>query len=51
MDGLTASISTAKKEHESKMAMFDRAEKEASRNLESVRTEIRRLTEQLHQTA
>lgn len=51
LDGLNVSISTAKKDHESKMAMFDRAEKEASRNLESVRTEIRRLTEQLRQTA
>ncbi len=51
LDGLNVSISVAKKDHESKMAMFDRAEKEASRNLESVRTEIRRLTEQLRQTA
>lgn len=51
LDALTVSISAAKKEHESKMAMFDRAEKEASRKLESVRAEIRRLTEQLRQTA
>ncbi len=51
LDGLTKAIAAAKEEHESKMDMFDRAEKEASENLERVRTEIRRLTEQLRLTA
>lgn len=51
LDGLTKSIAAAKEEHERKMAMFDRAENEASENLETVRKDIRRLTEQLRLTA
>ncbi len=51
LDELTNSVAAAKEEHESKMAMFDRAEKEASQKLESVRTEIRHLTEHLSLTA
>ncbi len=51
LDELTNSIAAAKEGHESKMAMFDRAEKEASQKLESVRTAIRHLTEQLSLTA
>ncbi len=51
LDGLTKSIAAAKEEHERKMTMFDRAENEASENLETVRKDIRRLTEQLRLTA
>ena len=51
LDGLSASVTVAKEEHESKMAMFDRAQKEANNNLESIRSEIRGLTERLRQTA
>ncbi len=51
LDGLTKSIAAAKGKHERKMAMFDRAENEGSGNLETVRSEIRGLTERLRQTA
>ncbi len=51
LDGLTKSIAAAKEEHERKMAMFDRAENEASENLETVRKDVRRLTEHLCLTA
>ena len=51
LDGLTKSIAAAKEAHERKMAMFDRADNEASENLETVRKDIRRLTEQLRLTA
>ncbi len=51
LDRLAQSHRTARVEHQSKMAAFEREEQEAKKHLDAVRAEIRTLTDRFRQSA
>ena len=51
LDRLAQSLRNARVEHESKMAAFEREEQEAKKKLDTVRAEIKALTERFRESA
>ncbi len=51
MDQLAQSLRTARVEHQSKMAAFEREEQEAKKKVDAFRAEIRTLTDRFRQSA